>query len=303
MMKKHLILSLTAILFIALFIISLPGISTSACAPAEESDVPPEESADTLNIGESFVGEEFTYSIGFWILSNVAEGTIRLTKNSDGEYVAILSAHTTGGIGRLFRKRKDTYTSHLKIIDGGKRFVTSRLEKDVRIGKKTRKSVQVLDYDKGTLGWTTYKKGKVRRTGEMPIPPDEKYDGPLTAFYNLRHGVYGPIEEGNKYFIKTIPKKDKPMDDIELHIATQKEFKKQVKKQLRGKDIGAKYYARAVIDKDFFDSKTGVVEIFFNEDMVPVEAIARDVLLFGDIRGRLIKSKMGDNKATGKVSQ
>ncbi len=299
MMKNYIILPLAVIFFASILIISPPSLSTAASAETTASEVSPEESAGEFSIGEAFVGEEFTYSIGFWILSNVAEGTIRLTRDEEGQYVAILSAHTTGAIGRFFRSRKDTYTTHLKIVESGDRFVTGRLEKDVRIGKKIRKSVQKLDYDKGTLSWTTYKKGKIRRTGEMPIPPGEKYDGPLTAFYNLRHGVYGPIEEGREYFIKTIPKKDKPMDDIELRIATSEEFKKHV----GTRDNGAKYFARAIIDKDFFDSKTGVVEILFNEDMVPVEAVAKDVLLFGDIRGRLVKAKEGDNAAARKAGR
>ncbi len=285
------ILPAVFIVLSAVLIISPASQSTTAGAQKAASEASPQASSSEFNIGESFVGEEFTYSIGFWILSNVAKGTIRLTRNEEGQYVAVLSAQTTGAIGRLFRPRKDTYTTHLKIIDNGDRFITGSLEKNVRIGDKVRKSVQRLDYDEGVLRWTTYKKGKVRRVGEMPIPPGEKYDGPLTAFYNLRHGAYGPIEEGREYFIKTIPKKDKPMDDIELRIATREEFKKYV----GTRDTGAKYFARAIIDKDFFDSETGEVEILFDEDMVPVEAVAKDVLLFGDIWGRLVKAKYGDN--------
>ncbi|MCP4231281.1 MAG: DUF3108 domain-containing protein, partial [bacterium] len=183
------LLVLLAILFASKASISVtPALTEDSTTKLTRSD-----EAGKLNIGETFVGEEYTYTIGFWILNDVAEGTIKLTRDAEGQYVATLSAHTTGAIGRLFRKRKDSYTTRLKIINDGNRFITGRLEKNVRIGKKTRRSVQELNYETGKLNWTTYKKGKVRYTGEMDIPPGEKYDGPLTAFYNLRHGAYGPI--------------------------------------------------------------------------------------------------------------
>ncbi len=291
MKKKPLYLIAVACLIALSILFLAPKISVTATPPALASAG---HLRDAPTIGEAFVGERFTYTVGFWIFKDIAEGSIELKKGEkENEYIATLEAHTTGLLGRFFKPRSDTYTTRLTMVDAGKRFITTHFEKNVRIGDKVRRGLQEVDYEKGELRWTTYKHGKVRRSGRVEIPPGERYDGPLTAFYNLRYGVYGPIEEGRNYQIKTLPKGEKPVSDIEIRIASKKELKKFYNRSK--KDPRARYYAVAVIDKEFFDSRTGEVEIIFNADLVPLDAVAKNVMMYGDIKGRL-KSIKYNNK-------
>lgn len=49
------------------------------------------------------------------------------------------------------------------------------------------------------------------------------------------------------------------------------------------------YLAYIVIDKELFGSQTGKVEVRFNKDLIPVQAVAKDLILFGDVRGSLVE--------------
>ncbi len=267
------------------FLISLLLFSTVPALDSKAGTQPggagPSTSSDRPTIGETFVGEKFTYQIGFWILDNVATGSISLEKGPDGDYIATLTAQTTGVVGWLLRYRKDTYTAHMKMIDGGRRFITKTFEKRVEFRGKVRRGITKLDYEKRLLTWRSWGGGKEEKSGRDEIPEGVYYDGPLTAFYNFRYGVYGPIEEGRTYNIKTFPKKG--VSDIFLRIATREEMKRRLKDKAR---LG-NYLADVKIDKELFGSQSGDIEIIFTDDLVPVEAVAKDIIFFGDVRGTL----------------
>ncbi len=238
-----------------------------------------------MSIGEAFEGEEFTYRIGFWVFDDVAVGSISLRKDPGGDYIAVLTAQTTGIVGWLLRNRKDTYTARLRMIDGGRRFVTRIFEKSVDIGGRVRRGITILDYERGMLTWRSWGGGKEPKAGEDRIPPGVFYDGPLTAFYNFRYGVYGPVEEGRRYTIKTFPKKG--VSDIYVRIAT----KEEMKRRLTGGRTPGDFLADVKIDRELFGSQSGEIEIIFTKDMVPVEAVAKDIIFFGDVRGVLVGEK------------
>lgn len=245
--------------------------------------IPAIRGPEGATIGETFRGEEFHYRLGFWILKDVAEAKINIKAHADGGYIAVLDARTTGYVHSLFLSRHDIYTARIFEVDGGRRFVTTSLEKDVTIGGRKRRTTTWVDYEEGMMRWKSWKEGRLRKSGEMKLEPDKRYDGPLTTFYNLRYGAYGPMTIGIDYKIDTLPKDDLTPVNIDITFATNEDLKKYT----RGKrDKGFLAYVK--VAKEFFDSKSGKIEIVFDEEMRPVEAVARDVLLFGDIRGRLI---------------
>jgi hypothetical protein len=59
-------------------------------------------------------------------------------------------------------------------------------------------------------------------------------------------------------------------------------------KRLRGKSAPADYLADAMIGKEFFGSGKGEIEIYFSKGLVPHYAVAKDVAVFGDVKGRLL---------------
>ena len=86
--------------------------------------------------------------------------------------------------------------------------------------------------------------------------------------------------KGKGYKIMTLPKEDR-IPEISIRMASEKEFRK------RGRKGDADFLADARIDKDLFGSTSGDIEIFFTRDMLPVQAIAKGIILFGDVKGKL----------------
>ena len=240
------------------------------------------------SIGQRFVGEELDYKIGFWILSNVARGHVIIEQESEGIYVVTFKAKTTG-VAKWLRKRKDTYIERLEEIDGGRRFRTLSFEEHSKIGAKKRKTVTVLDHDKGVIVWTKWKNGKLRRSEALVIPEGKNYDGPFTAFYNFRYGMYGDIVYDKEYLVKTFPKRQDTELDIYIRLLSLKDSNKRIKKwRLKKADVKDGYMADVRLDKELFDSKSGDIEMFFSSEMVPLKAIAKDIMLFGDVRATLV---------------
>lgn len=247
-------------------------------APAEEL-IP---SSEALTIADAFLGEELTYRIGFWIFDDIAEGKVSLTQDENGDYLAILEAQTTGVVGFILRYRKDTYVARLRLSEDGSRFITSTFEKTVNKSGMVRRGITKLDYEKRLMTWRSWGGGKEEKTGEERIPPDIYTDDPLAAFYNFRYGVYGTIGEGKEFRILTFPKKDR-VPEIFVRVATRDEMGKRV---VQDKPY-ADYLADARIDKELFGQKSGDIEILFTGGMLPVYAVAKDVAIYGDVKGRL----------------
>ncbi len=280
-------------LFIVLISLVLLTIPIPVPSWAEESSETRVDSAPR-GIGDAFEGEELVYDMGFWIFRKIAIGKFTITREEDGTYKAVLDATSKA---RLFRSTRSTFTAHFKESADKKRFITSRFEKYSKKGKTVKRIVKELDHEKGILTVTKWKNGKFRSTEEIEIPEGVVYDDPLGAFYNLRFGSYGPIEKGGKYLITTFPEKEKEVQ-IDARVADEKALKKGVRKRKNN----AKFLIKGRLDKELFDSSSGDLEIFFDENMIPVDVVAKDVLFFGDIYARLRReagpqAKAGEDEA------
>ncbi len=238
-------------------------------------------SGNGKTIGQAFAGEELVYEIGFWIFDDVAEGRLKIDEVEGGLYTATLTAQTTGFVGAILRHRRDKYVATLRMTGDGKRFVTESFKKEVEIdGNDRKRSVHTVDYAKRTVSWEYWKGEKKDKDGSADIPEGMFVDDPIAAFYNFRFGAYGKIEEGRVYNIASFPK-DGRFPEISIRIVPEKELKKKRKRRT------SDYLADARIDKDLFGSKNGEIEINFTNGMLPVQAVAKGVLLFGDVKGKL----------------
>jgi hypothetical protein len=233
-------------------------------------------------ITEEYLDEELVYNIGFWFLDNVAIGNLTLKKGRDS-YVARLTAQTTGAVDWFLRHRKDTYVSRMDLSPDGGRFITRSFEQTVQMDGRLKRKITIMDYERGLMTIKKWKGSGTWETVEIRLKPGLLYDDPLAAFYNFRHGVYGPIAPGAEFRITTLPKVDR-VPEIMLRLTGPGSSGKG----LRGVyDSG--YLAEMRLEKDLFGSQSGDIEIAFTDEMVPVEAVAKDILLFGDVRGRLGK--------------
>jgi hypothetical protein len=125
---------------------------------------------------------------------------------------------------------------------------------------------------------------KVRE--EEEIPSGMVYDDFITASYNFRYGVYGEIERGRKYTVATFPKKGP--SSYEVRVAS-KEEEEQRKKSEKFKD-GKEYFVKLFLDPEVTHSKEGLIEGWLSKELYPTEGKIKDVMLFGDVKGTLIKN-------------
>jgi hypothetical protein len=223
------------------------------------------------------------YDIDFWIFSRVAEGVATFRSLGGGRYEAFHEGKTLGLAGFVTRYRRDIYRSVMGTINNGRRLIPLRFEEDVIMGSKVKKRATVFDYAARKVTIETQKEEETGKE-EVEIPYGTLYDDPMTAFYNFRFGVYGKVEPGKIFAIRTVPRKESPQP-IRLAVAPKKEedARRSEENEKGGKDL----FIKVRLDKEFVGSLHGEVEVWFTRDVVPMSGVAKDVFFYGDIRGHL----------------
>ncbi len=131
---------------------------------------------------------------------------------------------------------------------------------------------------------------KWRRDGapervEEEIPPGKVYDDFLTASYNFRYGVYGAIERGAIYRVPTFPRKGATRYEISVAPKDEEERKRRSEKTMDQKE----FFVKLILDPEVTHSKEGRIEGWLSKELIPVEGKLKEVSLFGDIKGTLIR--------------
>ena len=242
------------------------------------------------SVAEFFKGEELEYEIGAWIFKRVALGTLSFKEMGEkGRYLSTLQGETVGILGWVARYRTDTYRSVMEEVEGGRRLRSISFEEDVKVGNKLRRRTHFLDYQKRKWIRVRQRKDGTKIREEEEIPPGMVYDDFLTASYNFRYGVYGEIERGRKFTVATFPKNGR--SSYEVSVASKEEEEKR-KKSEKIKD-GKEYFIKLLLDPETTHSKEGLIEGWLSKELYPVEGTIKDVFLYGDVRGRLIKNSRG----------
>ena len=242
------------------------------------------------SIGEFFQGEELSYEVGVWLFKRVALGKLSFRKMDEkGRYMAIVQAETVGVLGWLARYRVDTYRAIMEEVEGGRRFRALSFEEDVKIGSKFRKKIHLFDYEKRKWIVMRRRKDGVMERTEEEIPPGMIYDDFLTASYNFRYGVYGEVERGRKYTVPTFPRKGSTSYEVSVATKEEEERRKKSEKFKAGKE----FFIKLVLNPEITHSKEGRVEGWLSKELYPVEGTIKDVVLFGDVRGTLIRNTRG----------
>jgi hypothetical protein len=239
------------------------------------------------SIGEFFKGEELHCEIGVWLFKRVALGKLSFKEIGEkGRYLATLQGETVGVLGWVARYRVDTYRSIMEEVEGGRRLRSLSFEEDVKIGDKLRRRTHFFDYQKRKWIKVKQRKDGSKVREEEEIPSGMVYDDFITASYNFRYGVYGEIERGRKYTVATFPKKGP--SSYEVRVAS-KEEEEQRKKSEKFKD-GKEYFVKLFLDPEVTHSKEGLIEGWLSKELYPMEGRIKDVMLFGDVKGTLIKN-------------
>jgi hypothetical protein len=254
--------------------------------PGKTPLVPSRKIGPENSIGQFFRGEELVYEAGFWMIRRAALGRLSFkAMDKKGYYTATLQGETLGVLGWVSRYRVDTYRSVMEEIDGGKALRAVSFEEDVKVGDKIRKWTHLFDYQRRT--WTSK---RLRRNGlwavqEKEIPPGRVYDDFVTAFYNFRYGVYGPLERGKTYNVATFPRDG--LSSYEVRVASKEEEEKE---RRSGKGSAGKDFLLTLkLDPETTHSREGLITGWLSKDLTPVEGAIKDVTLFGDVTGTLVK--------------
>jgi len=237
-------------------------------------------------IGERFAGEELNYEISFWIIKRVAVAKLSFHRaEQKGRYLAILQGETLGILGFLARYRVDTYYSLMEEIDGGKRLRSLSFDEYVKVGTRVRKNLHSFDHQKRKWVHRSSRRDGTMEIMEKEIPEGKTYNDFLTAAYNFRCGIYGIVERGKTYNVPTFPRKGTGIYEVKIATKEEEERRRRSEKA----DEGREYAIDLRFDPDIINSKEGVIEGWLSKDLYPVEGTIKDVILFGDVQGSLVK--------------
>lgn len=255
--------------------------------PASTSSIPSTKGRGGKGGVEGFLGEESNYNIAFLWFKKAATGSFRLTREGDS-YVGVLEAETIGFIGFLTSYRHHIYRSHMSYNPDDGRLMVKLFERHVTIGKRVEKTLTRLDNEAHHMNARFFKKGKLVKVVDEPIPDGVIYEDIMSAFYNVRLGNYGPLDPGRHFEIRTIPSEGESL--IKVEVATEDEALKWRRKLKI--DPGEKVIPATVrLPRKLFESKKGEVTAIFNEAIIPLYGVVKDYIGFGDMRCTLIEGE------------
>jgi hypothetical protein len=232
---------------------------------------------------QRMVGENHLYFMDFLFFSKLAEGELRLLETDQPDvYRAELIGRTLGIASWIAGNRTQTYTSLMELAeDGSLHSIEHSANVDKRRWRKWRNRSRLhrYDYQQGRVIEEKFKEGVRTLKEEHVIPEGQHPVDMLTAFYNLRAGVYGPLVRGTQFLIPTYSSKG--FVDIEVNVLTVKQQAEQGAFPPHGLLLSA------VIDPEIFETDSGGLYFWFDGKGVPARGVVEDVIGLGDVRGYL----------------
>jgi hypothetical protein len=231
-----------------------------------------------------FAGEVLHYDISFLWFKNAATASVGFYEK-DGSYYSYLEAKTKGFVGFFTAYRQHIYQTNFEVVDGGKRVRAIKFMRKVIEGGNIEISEHFFDYAVREHRWIQYKNEEITESNKEEIPAGVNFDDVLTAFYNFRNGVYGPVKKGNRYTVKTIPEKGN--DEILVHVREVEEENKIRTEQ--GRKSGDEILIDLLVPKNIFKSKSGRLRFWSSKHLIPIESKVKDYILLGDLHAVLNK--------------
>lgn len=236
---------------------------------------------------QQLLGEDYLYFIDFLFFKKLAEGELRFTETDQPNvYQAELIGRTLGVASWLAGNRTQAYMSLMELSPDGSFRSIEHVAKIVkhRWGKwQSRERRHRYDYAQGKIFEVKTKEGVLRSEKEHDIPEGLHPVDMLTAFYNLRVGVYGKLVRGESFLIPTYSSKG--FVDIEVNVLTSEQQARWAYFPPHGLLVLAK------IDPEIFETGSGNLYFWLNDDGVPERGIVEDVIGLGDVRGYLAKER------------
>ncbi|RLB43478.1 MAG: hypothetical protein DRH12_02905 [Deltaproteobacteria bacterium] len=259
----------------------------SICPPILlfQGDITPKERIGD-NLIHKYLGEQLDYQIGFWLLSHCGEARVRLCKSPTRPiFIACMTGKTAGFVDWLVGRCRYSYTSYSSYDEEGDRL--SPLYFRLRKKRKNKVGIRTVTFN--------YKQKELifaRRTPEgqethkvVPMEGNILYEDYLTLFYNFRNGYYGCLQRDKTYHLPLYIHEG--FNYLDLTIGSEREAANARAQELRPKNMD--YFVRFRVLKEDVSSKSGKIVGWLSKDAVPVKGVIKDVILFGDLWGVLVK--------------
>lgn len=242
-------------------------------APLEEEQAHPVE---------QLVGENLSYDISFLWFKHLAEGSIRLERGEQsGTYLAVMEAKTLGVAAFFTRHRVEKYQTLMEIGPAGTLrplIHSSHTYKGEGDEQKEKLTSYRFDYENRQVRFEKIKYLQSVADELLPLEIDGPVYDILSAFYNLRLGVLGDLDDQT---IKIPAFHRKGIEDIivapvkKLTGANKKFFSDQ------------KTICKVLVNPSVF--KTNGRELFVSFDATQrlEKGVIKNVIGLGDVKGIL----------------
>ncbi len=235
-----------------------------------------------------FSGEALYYDISFLWFDNAASAKVSFFEEH-GKYFSVLEASTKGFVGFFTAYRKHFYKTEFEIIGNGKKLRPKTFLRRVTIAGNTEITLHKFDYSSRSRTWEKFLNDEKIESGQGEIPADGAFNDILTSFYNLRNSVYGKLEKGKKFIIRTIPQKGH--DEIFVHIWSEKDQERFRVEEGRKKRDGI--LLNIIVPKEIFKTETGELMVWSSKHYIPLETTIKDYILLGDLHARFTHRETG----------
>ncbi len=198
--------------------------------------------------------EDLHFRVEYMLWKDVARAQLTLKSLGAGRYLAEISGEPLGLLKVLAGKdRRDSYRTEMICRDGKLMPLVYREESRKR-GKRSLKEYR-FNYDQGRLELWQLKEGKGTMVRKWETSLKDPISDPLSAFYNCRLGLLGPVKEGATFKVRGIPY-PKP-EEIEVRIGPETQEGRKIMISINNKA---------------FDNDRGVVFAYLDVDRVPKQA-------------------------------
>lgn len=243
------------------------------------------EEPDTLNSFpsmEELVDTDLHYKVAFLWLSHIANGSFSLEKGVEPDtFRAKLRAKTRGVASWLTSHRIQSYETLMLKQEQG-RLITlthdSTIEKGSGKKKKVRTKHYLFDPVHSSITVSKIADGSLWWKKDLPFADKMPVDI-LTAYFNLVTGVYGRIEPGMNYSIPAFG--GKGVGQIGIEILTDAQRPDSTFFPQDGT------LCRFTVDKEIFDTRDGIILVWYDHAGRPARGLIKDMIGLGDIRGTL----------------
>lgn len=231
----------------------------------------------------ALVGESLVYDIAFLWFDRLAEGRLSfLAGNQPGTYRAVLEARTLGVAAWLTGNRVQRYVSLMDTDPDGR---LRSLSFEVRIIKgqadtqSNTSQLYTFDHDRRQVRFQQARNDRFYKEELLPMSGQEPPNDILTAFYNLRAGVFGPLKTGSRHAIPTFSRSGQ--QEIRIEMLTEEQ-----------RPNGAFFphhglLGRTVLDDEILDTRGGTVYVWFDDLGRPQRGLVKKVIGIGSVRGKL----------------